>query len=71
MIGRGRYRVPEIDDLTLAEVALALDDDPEDDRPRGGVSFGSAAEMQAYAERRRNMTAAERLAGMRERWEDA
>ena len=68
MHGKARLRPWEIRRLTLAEVVLALEDNLEDTKPANATPFLSEAEMRAWAEWRRSMTPADRLAEAREKW---
>lgn len=55
MHGESHYRPWEIDQMTMPEIALALDDNLE--KPRGpsyADAFGE--DVEAYIERRRRMT---------------
>lgn len=60
MHGESHYRRWEIDAMTMPELALAMDDDLE--KPRGpSYADASGDDVEAYIERRRRMTAWERL----------
>ena len=61
MFGKGRYRLWEIDRMTIPEIELALQDDLE--KPLGGSL--SPEEQREYAQRRRAMTWTERIADAR------
>ena len=60
MHGKQRLRIWEIDCMTEAEVALALDDDLEKPRPPS-YAEAAGANVDAYIARRRRMTLWQRL----------
>lgn len=57
----------EVDELTLAEVSLALDADDDEARPIGGGRQLATHEVEEYARRWRSMTPRERIAHARSR----
>lgn len=73
MFGKGRLRLWEIRKMTPPEICLALDDDIESPRAAPGEQVASAPmsheDRIAWAQRRREMTAADRLAEVRQLYE--
>lgn len=64
MHGGMKLRPWEIDQLSLAEIVLALDDDLEGSKskpPAGSTPIGSQAELDALAARLRSLTPRERF----------
>lgn len=58
-------RPAEVEDMTIGELQLALDQPGEKRRPPEGYAARSPAELAALAERRRGMTLADKLAEAR------
>ena len=68
MHGGLKMRPWEIMQLTLPEVALALDEDVSKPRAPSYADAVGAAGVQAYLERRRRMSMRQRLAEAVEKW---
>lgn len=69
MFGKGRYRPWEIDRMTAAEIALALDDDLETPRPPAGSDAIGLVAVQRHLAWRRNADRWELLVRATDKWE--
>ena len=72
-MGRPRVPIQTIPHLTLAEVAVLLDQDTEDlDKkpPAGSVDIAQFGGMEGYRRWWRSQTPAQRLARARRKWEE-
>ena len=66
LLGRARLRPWEVRQLTLAELALALDDDLEQRRPPHGGASLSGPDVAAHVAWLRSATVRQRIARLRQ-----